>query len=71
MIEEENTSVRMLDTLRTYTRMDDSEIKASVKERAGVLHHLASKNITGVDEVGRVILDYYDDPGALLRRIRK
>jgi archaeal flagellar protein FlaI len=70
VIEEENPSVRMLEILRTYTRMDDNEIKASVKERAKVLHYLAAKKINTVDEVGRVIVDYYEDPGALLERIK-
>lgn len=70
-IEEENPSVRMLETLRTYTRMDDEEIKKSIKERGRVLHHLAEKKINSVDEVGKVILQYYDNPDALIKRISK
>jgi len=69
-IEEENPSVRMLDTLRTYTRMDDEEIKASIKERARVLHWLAEKKINTVEEVGRTIVAYYDDKDALMKKIK-
>src|SRR3989338_8839966 len=69
-IEEENPSVRMLDTLRTYTRMDDEEIKASIKERAKVLHYLAEKKINTVEEVGRTIVAYYDDKDALMKKIK-
>jgi len=61
----------MLDTLRTYTRMDDSEIKASIKERAKVLHWLASKKINSVDEVGKTIISYYDDHDSLMKKIMK
>jgi len=70
-IEEENPSVRLLDTLRTYTRMDDNEIKSSIKERARVLHWLAEKKINTVDEVGKTIVQYYDDRDALMKRIGK
>lgn len=70
-IEEENPSVRMLETLRTYTRMDDDEIKASIKERAKVLHYLADKKINSVDEVGRIIVEYYDDRDNLMKKIAK
>jgi len=70
-IEEENPSVRLLETLRTYTRMDDDEIKRSIKERARVLHYLADKNVDDVDEVGKVIVQYYENPDALLKRIGK
>ncbi len=69
-IEEENPSVRMQDILRTYTRMDDAEIKRTLKERERVLHHLVDKNINGVDEVGTVINQYYEDPDALLKKIK-
>ena len=70
-IEAENPSVRLLETLRTYTRMDDDEINRNIKERARVLHYLAEKNIDDVDEVGKVIVQYYDNPDALLKRIGK
>ena len=70
-IEEENPSVRMLDTLRTYTRMDDEEIKASIKERARVLHYLVDKKINSVEEVGKVIVQYYEDRDSLMKKIAK
>ena len=70
-IEEENPSVRMLDTLRTYTRMDDTEIKASIKERASVLHWLAGQKINNVEEVGKTIVQYYDEHDALMKKVNK
>ncbi|MCX8195282.1 MAG: type II/IV secretion system ATPase subunit [Candidatus Micrarchaeota archaeon] len=70
-IEEENPSVRLLDTLRTYTRMDDEEIKETIKERARVLRWLVEKKINGVEEVSRIILQYYEDHDALMKKIGK
>ena len=61
----------MLETLRTYTRMDDEEIKASIKERARVLHYLADKKINSVEEVGKVIVQYYEDRDSLMKKIAK
>ena len=68
-LEAENPSVRLLDTLRTYTRMDDTEINASIKERAHVLHWLAEKKINTVEEVSKTIIAYYDDREALMKKI--
>lgn len=70
IIEENNPSVRLLDTLRTYTRMDDEEIKASIKERAKVLHWLAQRKVNTVDEVGKTIISYYEDPEALMKKVK-
>ena len=44
----------MLETLRTYTRMDDEEIKRSIKERGRVLHYLAEKKINVEDLYFRI-----------------
>jgi flagellar protein FlaI len=70
VIEQNNPSVRLLDTLRTYTRMDDDEIKGSIKERARVLEWMAEKKINTVDEVGKTIVSYYEDPDALMKKIK-
>ncbi|MEM2138249.1 MAG: ATPase, T2SS/T4P/T4SS family [Candidatus Anstonellaceae archaeon] len=70
-IEEENPSVRLLETLRTYTRMDDDEIKASIKERERVLKYLVQKNENTVDGVGKIIAQYYEDHDTLMKKIGK
>jgi hypothetical protein len=64
-----NPSVRLMDTLRTYTRMDDEEIKRNLKERQRVLRYLADNKINSVDEVGKAIINYYEDPEGLLKKI--
>lgn len=69
-IEEENPSVRLLDTLRTYTRMDDEEIKDNMKGRAKVLQWMVKNNINTVDGVGHIVTEYYEDADALLKKIK-
>ncbi len=69
-IEEENPSVRLLETIRTYTRMDDDEIKGSIKERIKVLHWMTKSGINTVDGVGKIITEYYDSPDDLVKRIK-
>ncbi len=68
-IEQQNPSVRMIDTLRTYTRMDDEEIKMTIRERAAVLSYLAAKKINDVDAVGRTVLDFYESHDELMKKI--
>ncbi len=70
IVSEENPSVRLLETLRMYTRMDDDEVKRTLKERAQVLHYLAEKNINSVDDVGKTIISYYEEPDALMKKIK-
>jgi flagellar protein FlaI len=70
-IEAENPSIRLLDTLRTYTRMDDAEIKNEIKDRAKVLHYLAGKKINDVDEISRYIIQYYESKEELMKKVSK
>jgi len=36
-----------------------------------VLHYLADKNVDDVDEVGKLIVQYYENPDALMKTIGK
>ncbi len=70
IVEQDNPSVRLFDIIRTYTRMDDREIMDTLKEREKVLHYLVAKNINTVDEVGNTIVQYYEEPDALMKKIK-
>ena len=70
IVAEEN-SARVIDNLMTFTRMDEKEINASLGEKEEILRWLEKNNVNTVDEVGRVVSDYYADPEALLARVRK
>jgi len=67
----EETSARVMDNLMTFTRMDEKEINASLDEKEEILRWMEKMNVNTVDEVGRVVSDYYADPEALLARVRK
>jgi flagellar protein FlaI len=67
----EEASVRVLETLKTFTRMDDREIGRSIAEKEELLRWMVKKDINAVDEVGKLVADYYSEPEAVLARIRK
>lgn len=69
-IEEENPSVRLLETIRTYTRMDDDEIKDSIKDRVKVLKWMVKNNINTVDGVGKIITEFYELPDELMKKVK-
>ena len=66
----ENKSVRLMEAIKTYTNMSDSDLQADLKEKRAVLEWMHEKGIDSVEEVGKVISEYYSDPEAVLRRIK-
>lgn len=70
-IVEEDSSVRVLENLKTFTGMDEKEIAGSIAEKEDLLRWLVKKDINSVDETGRIVADYYADPDAVLAKVRK
>lgn len=70
-IEEDNPSIRLMDTLCNYTGMSDSEVKGGIKERASILRYMVKKNINDVEGVGRIITEYYENPDGLMKEVKK
>jgi flagellar protein FlaI len=68
-IRKEETSVRCMDLIKRFSRMNDREISQDLKERESVLKWLVKKNIRDVDSVGEVISQYYTDQESLFKRI--
>jgi flagellar protein FlaI len=63
--------VRVIDELRKHTNMTDNEFVGELKEKINVIEHMVKKNINDVDEVGKLIAEYYSNKEGLLKRIRK
>jgi flagellar protein FlaI len=68
-IRKDENSVRCMDILRTFTRMNDREIKQNLDERESVLKWMVKKNIDTVEEVGDVISRYYGEPDELFKKM--
>jgi flagellar protein FlaI len=66
-----NKSQSLFDSLRLYTGFSDAEIQAELKEKQRVLNYLIKNNIDGVDDVGRVMAEYYTNKKYLLSVIEK
>lgn len=65
-----NKSKTLLKTLQLFTGMSEKELLAEIGEKKRVIDHLVRNKIVGVDEVGRVIAEYYTDKQGLLRRVK-
>lgn len=63
-------SIRLFDTIKNYANLDDSEIKKDLAEKQDILDLLVKKNINSIEEVGRIISTYYDDPSVALKLAR-
>ncbi|MBM3303651.1 MAG: type II/IV secretion system ATPase subunit [Candidatus Aenigmarchaeota archaeon] len=63
--------VRIIDLLRMHTGMTDREFMAELKEKMAVLDYMVKRNINDIDEIGRMVAEYYSDKASLLRKLKK
>ncbi len=69
--EQDNPSVRVVDTIKRFTRMGDDEIAGTLAERKKILNYMVEKGINSVDSVGKLIAQYYSDPKELMDKIKQ
>jgi len=62
-----NPSKSLFKNLKLYIGMSDSQIRQDIKEKEKVLNYMVNHNITNVDDVGRIIAEYYTDKPNLMR----
>lgn len=62
---------KLMDTLELYTGMTPKEIWDEVEQKKTILEWMADKNYTDVDEMGRVIAEYYRDPDTVYEMAKK
>lgn len=68
-LEKNQRSRSLLNTLKLFTGFTDNEIKKDLHEKERVLKYLIDLNIDTVDDVGRVMAEYYTNKKNLLRII--
>jgi len=68
---EENSSIRMLENLTSYTQMNEDDIKDTLKERIGVLRYMQKKKINTIEQVGNVVTEYYENHDKLMEKVGK
>jgi flagellar protein FlaI len=62
-----NPSKSLFKSLKLYTGMSDSEINKDIVEKEKILEYMLKNNIAGVDEVGRIIAEYYTNKPNLMK----
>ncbi len=66
-----NKSKSLLSTIELFTGFTGNELKKSLKEKEDVLKWLVKQNINAVDEVGKVMAEYYTQPEYLMKLVKK
>jgi len=56
-------------TLELFTGITKEELQQQLLEKEKVLKWMVEQNINTVDEVGKVVAEYYSDKESLLKRI--
>ncbi len=63
-------SVELFKNLQVYTGLDLKELQKEFKEKEFILRWLVENNINAVDDVGKIISDYYSDKKRLIKMIK-
>jgi flagellar protein FlaI len=67
----ENESFRLVEEIRMHTGMTDDEISKNVNEKIEILKWFSKEEIKDLNNVGRLVAIYYNEPDYLLKNIRK
>ena len=64
-------SVRLIETLKEYTNMDDAAVSQDLADKQYVLDWMVKENINTVEAVGEVMSAYYENPEQVLKAAGK
>jgi len=64
-----NNSIRLKEQLKLFGGLDEAKAEADIAEKIKVLQWLVKNKIRKVEEVGKVISEYYSDKETLLNQI--
>lgn len=66
----EDTSNEIMEKLRRVTGMTDDEIEENISEKKEILLWMVEHDVDELEDVGRVIAEYYSDSDEVLEKIR-
>ncbi|MEM4397256.1 MAG: type II/IV secretion system ATPase subunit [Candidatus Woesearchaeota archaeon] len=66
----QNKSKSLFETLKLFTGFSENEIKKDLKEKEQILDYLIKQNIETVDEVGRIMAEYYTNKENLMKFVK-
>ncbi|MFB6166865.1 MAG: hypothetical protein ABEJ62_01225, partial [Candidatus Nanohaloarchaea archaeon] len=64
-----NESVKLFDQLELHAGLKEEEIMDSLEERKDILDWMVEKGVDNVDQVGKVIAEYYQDPDKIVDQV--
>lgn len=64
-------SYRVTNDIKLYTGMSEKDIENDMKDKKDILDWLVKNKIKDMNDVGRVVSEYYRDPGMVLKMVRK
>ena len=64
-----NESKALMSTLELYTGSTRAELKRELVEKEKVLNYLVKQSIDTVDNVGRIMAEYYTNREVLLKQV--
>ncbi|MCW1296625.1 MAG: ATPase, T2SS/T4P/T4SS family [Candidatus Parvarchaeota archaeon] len=70
-IEKENESRRLFEQLQNYTGMTPDEIRHDMEEKQKVLSWITQHKITGLNNIGKIVCEYYINKQSILEMAEK
>ncbi len=70
-ITKHSESIRVFDTLRMHTGMTQKEINDDMAEKIKILSWLVKKNINIVNDVGKIMSEYYINPERIIKAAKR
>jgi archaeal flagellar protein FlaI len=71
MLKKVNKSKKIVNTLKIYTGMSENEINKDLKEKENILLYMVKHDIVNVNDVGRIIAEYYTNKESLIKLVKK
>jgi flagellar protein FlaI len=63
-------SHRVLNDIKLFTGMDDEDLAKDLKEKKRILEWMTEKGVNDINEVGKIVSEYYADPKAVLDKVK-
>ncbi|MFB6145152.1 MAG: type II/IV secretion system ATPase subunit [Candidatus Nanohaloarchaea archaeon] len=70
VIEKKSESHAIYDTLKLHTGMSKEEIDSNIEDKKAILEWMENHGIDQVDDVGKVIAEYYDNPQKIVELVK-
>jgi flagellar protein FlaI len=64
-------SYRVMNDIKLYTGMSEKDIERDLKEKKEILEWLIKNKVKDINEVGRIISEYYRNPEMVLKMVKK